>query len=256
MSIIRRKILLSLLSLSMVLLIGCGNTNEKGNIEKTESSEKVEIDVTTEVTENVSENDVSEQISENNTLEKSDDVDVSEWTAAYIQYVEERRTQDEESRYSLLYIDDDNIPELLICYQTNAGGKRIATYYDGKVQDEQLAFGGFYYQKNAGLFMVETGCQGQYPTQIYRMENGKFSQIAEGVAYENVADFYDENYEYDSFYYEWENQPVSEEEFNSNINNIFDKESATEIHDLTDDCTDDIITVLQNFQYFNISIFR
>ena len=206
----------------IIAFCGCQNATNADYVEKNHSNPQKE-----------------KVVEENKKTDSEKSSDEATFAKAYLKYIEEiSKESSEECHYLLLYMDDDDVPELLITYQTNAGGRQLATYYDGNIVDEKLAFGELYYEEKCGLFMVETGCQGTYPTYIYKVKNGVFSIVAQGAM----------NEEMDGFTYEWEKEDVSEEEFNNHINQIFDKEHAKKVSDSCTDNYDEMVSILKGYQ--------
>lgn len=169
-----------------------------------------------------------------------DTTESEQWQTAYIDYLE-KMWEDKEPYinfgYSLIYLDDDDIPELFINTGGEAGGEIVVTYHNGQAVDLHLSRIGTTYIQRSGLLYTNTGHMGQYPVTITKLENGVFSTVAEGKETQVLNVTYDENgmprcnYEYDEngdpiirYKYEWNGEAVSEEEFDSNIDELYDRE--------------------------------
>lgn len=142
--------------------------------------------------------------------EKTEEVDEAEeredegveteesWREAYYDYLttNEDVAPDETGNHGLqvtmIYLDDDDVPELFI---------------------------------DTGI----TGYMDYYPLTITKLEDGEFREIGVGLAYLSEADrehlIADENYPY-ILTYEWEDELVSEEQFNANVAEIYDMEQS------------------------------
>lgn len=203
------------------LLMGCGQAiSDEEDISET-------IESTTE----------SQATEENEVAEESVGEYPTEWGQAYLDYINNMEVGSDDSNreetlntwdYTLIYLDDDDIPELMIETNMEAGGELIATYYDGEVVDYVLSRIGTKYIPETGLLYTDTGHMDEYPVFITKLENGQFTQLAEGVYYlsdeerERLANV-DESWEDSVNYtYEWEGQEVTKEEFNSNIASYID----------------------------------
>lgn len=120
------------------------------------------------------------------------------WREAYYDYLttNEDVAPDETGNHGLqvtmIYLDDDDVPELFI---------------------------------DTGI----TGHMDYYPLSITKLEDGEFREIGIGLAYLSDADrehmIADENYPY-ILTYEWEDELVSEEQFNANVAEIYDMEQS------------------------------
>ncbi|MCR4745915.1 MAG: hypothetical protein K5894_11905 [Lachnospiraceae bacterium] len=161
------------------------------------------------------------------------------WQKAYIDYLntdeEIAPYAKEDYTFALIYLDDDDIPELFIDTGFEAGGQYIATYYNGKVVTHQFLRIGSQYIERSGLVYTHTGNMDYYPLTITKLENGTFTEIASGLSYVSEEDWEkmttDENYPY-TLTYEWGDEIVTEEQFNTNIEEIYDLEKSTYPEDL------------------------
>ncbi|MDE6657895.1 MAG: hypothetical protein K2J88_04860, partial [Oscillospiraceae bacterium] len=153
------------------------------------------------------------------------------WKIAYRDLILENFAEEKYSDfiYSLIYVDNDEIPELFVNTNSGAGGEMIYTYYDNHLVEQQLSRVGTVYIPENGLLYNNCGHMGHYPVSVYELKNGVFSEIASGVyqdAYmENGNRILDENGNPVYEYY-WNDQKVSEQDFNSNLNAVFDTKSG------------------------------
>ncbi|MBO4373868.1 MAG: hypothetical protein J5829_02065 [Lachnospiraceae bacterium] len=141
------------------------------------------------------------------------------WKYRYLEYINDVVQEDAPAmRYQFVYIDDDDIPELVMDSGTIAFGQAVLSCHDGKVAclDGVNAD----YIERSGLIYSATGQMGSYPYEIYRLENGKFDLIDSGR--------YEEWPEGGTHYYLEENE-VSEDEYNKHINGIFDTSKKSRI---------------------------
>ncbi len=223
------------LLLCPIILSACaGQAPEEPSNEVTEELASVE-GVSTIATESSSVvDDTSAEASEKVTEETSNELtpdNIPEWSKAYAEYL---RTGAEyisfadggsELSYTLIYLDDDDIPELFVDTGIEASGQMVITYYDGKIVEQYLSRIGSQYIEKSGLIYTDTGHMDYYPISITKLENGVFTEIASGIRYVSEEDFKkmgeDENYPY-TLTYEWGDETVTEEEFNAHVAEYYD----------------------------------
>lgn len=218
------KLFAAITALTFVLC-GCGNS---GEIPQNDSAEKITetsaIETTaTEVSETSvsSETVLSSLVSDTETAEatKTTVSDLPEWCSAYERYIR-YVVEDEDFTYNLVYLDDDDIPELFVSSEYEAGGEMLVSYYDGKTEYYHISRLGARYIERSGLFYANNGHMGVYPVIIGKLENGKFSVIGNGLHEVYWND------EPETERYVWENDEVSAEEFEENIDRLFDREQS------------------------------
>lgn len=127
-------------------------------------------------------------------------------------------------QYDLIYIDDDDIPELYIGYPVDPvnpdlQGARIITYYDGQIIDSRDEYDWSFceYIERSGLCYGEVSGFGGFRLEgVYKLENGKWQLMGLGSM--------------DMFpYFEWNGAEVSSyEEIERNINAIYDRDRSRE----------------------------
>ncbi|QFJ55402.1 hypothetical protein [Pseudobutyrivibrio xylanivorans] len=99
------------------------------------------------------------------------------WQEAYKTIIDE--LGDSEVKYSLIYIDDDDIPEL--AYDNNDAGRRIATYYDGYVNllmAEKVSELDYIEKGNSLLYMVRK--ESTYYDYVYAIKDGNWIELVAG----------------------------------------------------------------------------
>lgn len=156
------------------------------------------------------------------------------WETAYADYIDSMWDEGQEpyveTSFSLIFLDDDDIPELFIDTGYEAGGEIVLTYYNDEVVIQQLSRCGSQYIEKSGLIYTNTGHMGYYPVEITKLKNGEFSLIASGLKVfrsdeENMGYELDDEGEPISDY-EWEGETVTEDEFYAKIDEIFDREQG------------------------------
>lgn len=163
------------------------------------------------------------------------------WQEAYAAYIERRKCSPMMSEYvdyALIYVDDDEIPELYIFSGGMAMGEFVVSFYDGYVGVMNRERVGLHYLEHGGLLYSESGNMGFYPCNIYRLERGEFSEIGTGWCSES----YDG--ETVTFDYFWEECPVTETEYEAQIAELIDKPACVEPAKLY--TKEEILEILEN----------
>ena len=156
------------------------------------------------------------------------------WKAAYIQYLvryEETLTQ---CRFRLVYLDGDQIPELVIQGPDEAAGTWVCAYRDGWVVEMR----GTSYIPGTGLLYHCDGRMGWYSSEICRLDAHGFTELFYGWqedVFENYINASGQNdfRMYSEFYVrEGRNETqVSEEAFLDMQREIFDFNAAEDLAD-------------------------
>lgn len=150
------------------------------------------------------------------------------WQEAYIDFLKKPSAtiwvmgRDSED-YSLIYIDDDDTPELYFYTGGAVYGETIVSFYDGKVRSMNRDRGGIKYIEYGGLLYSDWGNMGFYPCNIYMLEKGEFSEIGTGWIRERVYDNTIIGYAY-----YWEGKEVTETEYEECIKEKIDKSKCIE----------------------------
>lgn len=150
--------------------------------------------------------------------------DFTSWQEAYIDFVNKPysttyRSEYGGDEYSLIYVDDNDVPELYFFTGGMAGGEIIVSFYDGKVRAMNRGRIGIAYMEYGGLLYNANGSAGTYPFNVYMLEKGEFSEIGTGWFTEHQ---YDDELQEIVYSYFWENSPVTEAEYEAHINELID----------------------------------
>lgn len=155
----------------------------------------------------------------------------ADWQTAYIQFLEEDYFVDnyEANMYacSLLYIDDDEIPELYIEYGSTAGGSKLV-YFDGEeIITQQLYTLGLSYIERENLFLDSGGHMDEYYDTVYTIQDDEFTVVASGT----YGSKDNSNVQYDSdgepiYEYYWNEKKTTKTNYISNLDNTFDTDLA------------------------------
>lgn len=158
------------------------------------------------------------------------------WQEAYTDYINrvgEECDWDSETlsrlRFSLIYLDDDEIPELFFITGGEASGEFVMTFWEGKLVEKHLSRLGTRYIERSGLLYTDTGHMGHYPVTITKLENGVFSVIGEGLSLFRVDEeghYVLDEEEIPLRDYKWEDVDISEEAYDAAIDALFDREQG------------------------------
>lgn len=166
------------------------------------------------------------------------------WRQAYIDYLKKDCETDANAGYALIYLDDDDIPELVEIGDCEATGCRITSYANGKVFTSQLNRLYFSYLEKQNLLCNSEGNMDCYYDLVYRMRNGQLELVAEGDygAEDNSHVQFDENGEPIYKYY-WEGKEVTEEAYQKKLNEVYDTSKAKPGYDVYN-CYNDVEELL------------
>ncbi len=158
-----------------------------------------------------------------------------DWKAAYLAYLDALESADRYT-YSLIYVDEDEIPELMLDRGYEAGGCFILTYHDGILDGWQSRRLNVTYIEKGNLICNSDGNMGHYYDNIYTIQEGKWCFV-EGGHWGDGPDGiqFDENENYIEVYYWngenedvnwWSGEEMSREEYESHLNSVYPTEQA------------------------------
>ena len=154
--------------------------------------------------------------------------EMPDWQVAYLEYMEDyidnypwQGDIYDLTKYSFIYVDDDDIPELII-YPGVSTSCDILTFHDGKIDVLSTDRDTVRYMEKKNLLDNYSGTMGFYHDYIYSIENGKWVYVTGG---EYSDKYNDEHAAYD-YNYRWEGEEVAEEVYKAKLNAIFDTEQA------------------------------
>ena len=161
---------------------------------------------------------------------ETDDTAVSDWRDAYLEILEARKDISPSS-YALVYVDADEIPELYVSGCCEAEGDMVYSYKNGDLVMTYLnRTGGGRYIEKGGLIINQNGHMGRYYTTIYTLCEDGFVLNFSGVRTESYEHIGGDNY-ITHTQYSIGDEIVSEDEFNSAVNSLFDFSRSKEFYD-------------------------
>lgn len=165
--------------------------------------------------------------------------DNSSWHRAYLEYIlngaggVSRYGGLQEAKFQLIYVDDDNVPELWINGSSMADGSQICTFDGQQVNSIFISeYGNLQYIERSGYFYTAGGHMDVYWDGVYRVQNGQFVDIARGDfgAQDNAHVQFDENGE-PIYQYSWNGISTTKQAYQENLNRVFDFSAAQDIFD-------------------------
>ena len=199
--------------------------------------------------------DTKEHSSENNGTKentvatvKSDEIQnatpkSADYKKAYLDFLRDK--QESHRLFALVFIDNDDIPELYLKGSSEAEGDIVCSFKNGSIIKQQLnRTGGGKYTPRSGDMIDQNGNMGRCYTNVYKLNDSGFTKTFNALSIENVEHIGGEEY---NFIYEYfvEDAPVSEAEYNTAVNSAFDFSQAVRL-DENAVSYDEIVQQLQN----------
>ena len=151
------------------------------------------------------------------------------YNQAYLNFLSDKK--DSHSSFSLVFIDNDDIPELYLKGVSEAEGDMICSFKNGGVVYQYLGrIGGGKYVEKSGSIINQNGHMGQYYDNIYKLDKNGFSEVLNARYTERYEHIGNEEY---NIYYEYfiDDTAVSEAEYNNAVNAAFDFSKAISFYD-------------------------
>ena len=200
--------------------------------------------------------DTKEHSSENNGTEentvttvKLDEIQITtpkpatDYKKAYLDFLKDK--QESHRLFALVFIDNDDIPELYLKGSSEAEGDMVCSFKNGSIIKQQLnRTGGGKYTPRSGDMINQNGNMGRCYTDVYKLNDSGFTKTFNALSVENVEHIGGEKYNY-IYEYFVEDAPVSEAEYNSAVNLAFDFSLAVRL-DENAVSYDEIVQQLQN----------
>lgn len=210
-------------SLFLWVLWGCGYKKDENAIDRYKQSDRDGARM--EETESDSGNN---HIKREETLPEEN---ASAWGRAYAGYLELAGGSPDGSHrtgfsFSLIYVDDDDIPELVCDTGVEAGGCLILTYHNGEMDALQTRRLNFDYIERGGLLCNSDGNMGYYYDMVYKIQDGKWVLAGEGQYGDpEGGPVEDENGDL-IFEYFWEGEKMSQEDYEAELSKVYDRKQA------------------------------
>ena len=146
------------------------------------------------------------------------------WQQAYIRVIQQ--AEEHWEGYELIYVDENDIPELAVIGNCEAEGCIIFNYYDGQVYETQLNRSNFSYIERENLLCNSAGNMDHYYDIVYSIIDGKMTQIGIGWV---AVDGYPLRFDAEGniiYKYTWNDVELSQEEYEQELSRVYDASRA------------------------------
>lgn len=148
------------------------------------------------------------------------------WKQAYLDFLQEFAVSEgrnlEAYTFSLVYIDDDSVPEMVLSGKYAASGSFVCSYHDGEVRWESGAAWGVQVLEREGLWLDSYMHSGYGREVVWELRDGRFTELGTGTFEADIQN-------YDDVTYYWNDEEVSEETYKAELARLFDADRATYI---------------------------
>lgn len=164
------------------------------------------------------------------------------WKSAYIEYIDDYVAKDaaikEAAEFYFLDINGDSIPEIHIQSGYGYGGSLMLTYNTNSDTVSDLQEGnssGVKFVKGKNVFDYSGGHMDVYYDHIYKIENGRFTSVAEGDYGAEDNSHIEVDEEGNPVYrYYWNQEEISKSEYQTNLDNLVNSAQAKYFDDVAD----------------------
>jgi len=150
------------------------------------------------------------------------------WRTAYRNWLS--KNGDAYNTYGLIYVNDDDIPELAVNTGGEAGGCQILTYANGVVDVLQTSRLNFTYIKRGNRLNNSAGHMDSYYDIVYEIRNGKWMCIASGEYYGYKDGWNEILGRYICQNYVWNGQMTTLGEYMASLSRVYNEMQAQDAH--------------------------
>ena len=153
------------------------------------------------------------------------------WKDAYIEVLK-NADSNEWDGFTLIYLDDDDVPELVKVGAYAARGTMLVAYTEGGVKENQLNRLFFSYIERGNQLCNSEGLMDYYYDLVFYLQDGELILTDQGYygAEDNSNVQYDKNGE-PIYQYEWNGKQVTKEEYAKALNAVYDQSKAVRCYD-------------------------
>lgn len=141
-----------------------------------------------------------------------------DWAIAYLSYLDAMEKAANGYTYSLIYVDEDDIPELFMESECEAVGCKILTFHDGFLDEWQSSRLMVTYIEKENLICNSNGLMGCYYDYVFTIRDGRWCLVEGG----------EWGYEWPApemiYVYQWNGTEVSGEEYKMRLNEVYPQE--------------------------------
>lgn len=221
-----KKILVMLLCLTLLCTaVACNGASSPS---ESEGSSEANTLQTPSVDDSSTEESSAEESLPNTVLTKEEQL-LSECKAAYLDFLRDKNGA--YVLFSLVYVDDDPLPELYLSGASEAEGDMICTFRNGAVEYQYLSrIGGAKYAERSGSIINRNGHMGLYYDTVYQLDEDGFSLVLSAKYTERYEHIGNEEYNVYRDYF-IDGTSVSEAEYNRTVNAAFDFSVAVDLYE-------------------------
>ncbi len=148
-----------------------------------------------------------------------------EWKQAYLDLMS--KPGGDSVQYKLVYIDDDEIPELYIVGNCTAQGDMLCVYKDGEIYGIHMYNYGLSYLERENSFCDSGGHMDMYYDYVYSLgEEGAIIWHKGEFGAEDNSRVQCDAEGNPLYVYSWDGDEVSKKEYEENLNEAYDKDKA------------------------------
>ena len=158
------------------------------------------------------------------------DVLYGTWQEAYAAYIDSAAAADYDG-YALLYINEDNIPEMVAADRAGTRGLSILLFQNGQWVEKRFFRQEVSYMERENMLCDSSGILGRFYDTVYSISGGRLNVVVEGtygLPEDAPADAGEESY-----VYVWADAEVSAAGYRDGLAFVFDNERAVS-------CTEDL----------------
>lgn len=248
---VKKKILPVMLLLGMTGMVVCGAAKTEA-VEKAQNAAKPErayedtraADAQGNAGGQTAQNDSAEDYSSSGGW-PTDYAGLEDWRAAYLEYLKDIGDVANYWTYSLIYVNEDEIPELAIDTRSGAGGVSILTCKDGVVDEVRLNRSWYTYLERENLLCNSGGHMDYYADWVFMIQDGKWVYAGGGtwnrddILLDENGEFLEMIYVYfwkepkegcdEEYWWDWDaGEEVDEDTYHKRLAEIYDLDRAME----------------------------
>ena len=146
------------------------------------------------------------------------------WRDAYLNYIVQYA--DDQDAFSIIYVNNDSVPELVIDSGVEAEGCRILTYANGQVNVLNTRRRGFTYIQRENKLCNSDGVMDRYYDDVYEIRDGRWVCIARGEYYGYLSGWSEILQRYICQNYYWNGRKTTIEQYLIALSAVYDRQSA------------------------------
>lgn len=151
------------------------------------------------------------------------------WQDAYTNYLMINGSDDD--TYALIYVNDDDVPELVIDSGVEASGCRILTYGVGQVNVLTTRRLGFTYIPRGNRLNNSDGTMDSYYDDVYEIRDGRWMCIARGEYFGRGSGWNDILKRYVCRYYVWNGEMTDIGQYMIRLSQVYDSQRAVGVEE-------------------------